>query len=153
MKQLILCFAVLSVLFSCKSDKNTEKEKDYLLEVPKEEKQEKTALEESILRGKAVYADLCVTCHLPGGQGIAGTYPPLDGSNWLTEKREESIAALKFGLSGPIKVNGKEYDNLMTPMGLTDMEIADAMNYIMNSWTNKIGPMVTEEEVSEIEKK
>lgn len=153
MKQFFAGFVLLVLFSSCKADKNNEQEKDYLLEVPKEEKQEKTALEESILRGKAVYADMCVTCHLPGGQGITGTYPPLDGSNWLTEKREESIAAVKFGLSGPIKVNGKDFDNLMTPMGLSDQEIADAMNFVMNSWTNKISPMVTEEEVRNIEKK
>lgn len=153
MKQLFLSFALLGILSSCKSDKKDEEEKNYQVNVPEEEKKEKAALEESILRGKTVYADLCVTCHLPGGQGIPGTYPPLDGSNWLSEKREESIAAVKFGLSGPIKVNSKEYDNIMTPMGLSDREVADAMNFIMNSWSNNISPRVTVEEVRNIKKK
>ena len=155
MKQFFLCFALIGFLSSCKSDKkeSEEKNKDYQVNLSEEEKQEATALEQSILRGKTVYANLCVTCHLPGGQGIPGTYPPLDGSNWLTEQREESIAAVKFGLSGPIKVNGKGYDNIMTPMGLTDKEVADAMNFVMNSWSNKIGPRVTVEEVRKIKKK
>ncbi|MBT8319263.1 MAG: cytochrome c [Gramella sp.] len=103
-------------------------------------------------RGKVIYSDLCVTCHLPNGKGITGTYPPLDGSNWLTEKREESIRGVKYGMQGPIVVNGEKYDNIMTPMGLSDQEVADAMNYIMNSWSNNIDDMVTVEEVAAIEK-
>ena len=102
--------------------------------------------------GKKIYNDLCVTCHLPNGKGIAGTYPPLDGSNWLTEKREESIRGIKYGMQGPIEVNGEKYDNIMTPMGLSDKEVADAMNYVMNSWSNNIKDMVTEEEVAGIQK-
>ncbi|MGY5850985.1 c-type cytochrome [Salegentibacter sp. F14] len=152
MKQLLFSWALLLLVNSCKSDKNEDQEKDKLEKVPQEQHQEKTALEKSIKRGQAVYADLCVTCHLPGGQGVPGTYPPLNGSNWLSEKRHESIAAVKYGLSGEIIVNGKTYDNMMTPMGLSNQEIADVMNYVMNSWENKLGPMVTEEEVQHIEK-
>ncbi len=143
---------LLLVFFSCKSDKKETQSKDYQ-KVNSEEKIEKSPLESSIERGKKVYANICVACHLPSGKGLPGTYPPLDGSNWLTEKREKSLAAVKFGLSGPIEVNGKLYDNLMTPMGLSDKEIADVMNFVMNSWSNKIEPAVTEEEVAAIKRK
>ena len=47
-------------------------------------------------------------------------------------------------------VNGKKYDNTMMPMGLEDEEVADVMNYIMNSWGNSGAKMVTVEEVSNI---
>lgn len=140
---------MLVLAFSgCKSDKKANS--DYH-KFSSEENQEKTPLDESIERGKGLYADFCVACHLPSGKGIPGTYPPLDGSNWLTDKREESLRAVKFGLEGPIEVNGKLYDNLMVPMGLSDKEIADVMNYVMNSWSNKIRPPVTEKEVAKLE--
>lgn len=151
-KTSILLLALLS-FGACKSDKKDKaEEKEDAYVVPSSQKsQENTPLTASIERGKKVYSSLCVTCHLPTGKGIAGTYPPLDGSNWLKEKREESIRGVKYGLQGPITVNGEEYDNIMTPMGLSDQEVADALNYVMNTWSNKSDDMVTVEEVSKIE--
>src|SRR5690606_30093209 len=108
--------------------------------------------EKSMARGKSIYTDFCVQCHLPSGKGIPGNFPPLDGSGWLTEKRTESIHAVKFRQSGEIFVNGKRYNNVMLPMGLSDKEIADVMNYVMNSWSNTQTEMVTEEEVSKVQK-
>ena len=40
----------------------------------------------------------------------------------------------------------------MTPLGLSDEEVADVMNYIMNSWGNTQENMVTVEEVIAVEK-
>jgi mono/diheme cytochrome c family protein len=76
----------------------------------------------------------------------------LAGSDWLTNKRKESIYAIKYGLSGPIKVNEKAYNNAMASLGLEDEEIADVMNYIMNSWGNTQKKMVTVEEVAGVKK-
>jgi len=141
-------------MVACKSDKNEKDAEEESYVIPSSEKSStQTPLKASITRGKEVYSDLCVTCHLPNGKGIAGTYPPLDGSNWLTEKREESIRGVKYGMKGPIEVNGEKYDNIMTPMGLSDQEVADAMNYVMNSWSNNIDDMVTVEEVAAIQEK
>ena len=89
---------------------------------------------------------------MPNGKGVGTTYPPLAGSNWLEEKRKESIHSVKFGLNGEIQVNGKTYNNVMTPLGLSDDEVADVMNYVMNSWGNTQDTMVTEDEVSAIKK-
>jgi mono/diheme cytochrome c family protein len=77
----------------------------------------------------------------------------LDGSNWLTEKRTQSIHALKFGLNGPIVVNGKKFNNAMSAMGLSNQEVADVMNYIMNSWSNKSKKIVTTAEVALVKSK
>jgi mono/diheme cytochrome c family protein len=35
-------------------------------------------------------------------------------------------------LNGPIVVNGKKFNNAMSAMGLSNQEVADVMNYIMN---------------------
>lgn len=108
-------------------------------------------LVKSISRGKEVYADFCMQCHLGNGKG-SETVPPLAASDWLVNKRKESIHAVKFGQSGPIKVNGKSYNGRMSPMGLSDDEVADVMNYIMNSWGNKQSKMVTVSEVKAVKK-
>lgn len=109
-------------------------------------------LSESIARGNEVYTDFCMQCHLPDGKGSPNVFPPLAESDWLVNKRKESIYAIKYGLSGPIKVNGKAYNSAMTSLGLEDEEIADVMNYVMNSWGNTQKKMVTIDEVAKIEK-
>lgn len=135
-------------LFSCQTkEKSNSKKNAYVASEPF---QEKTDLQKSIERGQQVYDGFCVQCHLPNGKGIKGIFPPLDGADWLSEKREESIHAVKFGQSGEIVVNGVTYNNVMPPMGLSDREVADVMNYIMNSWSNTQDKMVSIEEVKAI---
>jgi len=140
------------VLFLCACESNNKNNSEQHNYVASEFSQEKTELQKSIDRGRLVYNDFCVQCHLPDGKGTKGIFPPLDGSDWLTEKRTESIHAVKFGQSGEIVVNGVKYNNMMPPMGLLDSEVADVMNYIMNSWSNTQEKMVTLEEVKAISK-
>lgn len=109
-------------------------------------------LKESIERGKAIYTDFCINCHLPSGLGQEKVYPPLANSDYLMNNREASIKGVKFGQEGKMVVNGKTYNNVMAPLGLSDDEVADVMNYITNSWGNTNDKMVTIEEVSKIKK-
>lgn len=111
-----------------------------------------TALEQSIKRGKEVYMSMCVSCHLPNGAGVPKVYPPLAKSDYLMNKREASIKAVKYGVRGKMIVNGVEYKNIMSSLGLDNDEVADVMNYITNSWGNKNPKMITIEEVEKIEK-
>tara|TARA_R110000868_G_scaffold136879_3_gene350097 strand:+ start:10055 stop:10459 length:405 start_codon:yes stop_codon:yes gene_type:complete len=105
-------------------------------------------LEESINRGGEIYSDFCINCHMANGEGVEKTFPPLAKSDFLLNKREESIRGVKYGQQGYLLVNGVAYNNVMPPMGLEDEEIADVMNYILNSWGNKSDAIVTPEEVS-----
>lgn len=114
--------------------------------------QEKT-LEQSIEEGQWIYEDFCARCHLPSGDGVSGVYPPLNNSDWLKDKIDESIASIKYGLEGEIVVNGETYNNVMTDQGLSDEEVADVMNYIMNSWDNTQDKMITLKKVKSVEKK
>ena len=119
--------------------------------VPKVNEQQ-TDLQKSIANGKEVYADFCMQCHQATGKGSGSGFPPLDGSDWLKNKRTESIHAVKYGQKGAIQVNGKKFNSMMPAMGLSDEEVADVMNYIMNSWTNKQSKMVTAKEVALVKK-
>lgn len=89
---------------------------------------------------------------MPDGEGVKNTFPPLAKSDYLIKNREASIRGIEYGQEGEIIVNGITYNNTMAPMGLSDDEIADVMNYISNNWGNKNPKMVTEEEVSRIKK-
>jgi len=150
MKLLFILFAA-SLFVSCNSEKKKNQSTSIVLETKPSENSKTQDGSESLKRGKEVYSDFCVTCHLPNGKGIPGNFPPLAGSDWLTDKRTESIKAIKYGLSGPIEVNGEPYNNVMTAQGLSDQEVADVMNYISNSWGNKLKE-VTKEDVKAISK-
>ncbi|YCM43453.1 PVC-type heme-binding CxxCH protein [Verrucomicrobiaceae bacterium 227] len=95
---------------------------------------------------------LCGACHGPTGAGVAGMAPPLANSEWVTGPYENLIGIQLRGLSGPITVNGKDY-NLPAPMaamgaGQPDENIAAVLTYIRNSFGNS-APAVTPEMVAD----
>lgn len=147
MRLSLICLGAILSLFI----KTFQEDESFVYEPITQEKE----LKQSIQDGKAVYSDFCITCHLANGEGVDQIYPPLANSNWLTEKRTKSIKSVKYGLNGEIEVNGETYNNNMSSMGLTDREIADVMNYVMNSFGNetKNHEQVTLEEVSSISEK
>ena len=67
---------------------------------------------------------------------------------YLKNNQLQSLKGIKFGQKGEIIVNGKTYNGAMAALGLDDDEVADVMNYINNSWGNKYGNLITEEEAS-----
>ena len=109
-------------------------------------------LTESMKRGNEIYSDFCITCHLSKGEGVPYTFPPLAKSDYLMNNREESIRTVKYGLQGEITVNEIVYNSGMAAMGLEDEEVADVMNFIANSWGNRYDNIVTEDEVSKVQK-
>lgn len=140
--KLVLLSFLMIAIFACKDKKEAKAIYDVATA--------QDPLTQSIDRGAEVYQNFCTQCHRPNGKGIGKTFPPLDGSNWLTEKRTESIHALKYGLNGEIQVNGVTYNSAMAAQGLNDQEVADVMNYIMNSWSNTQDEIVTVEEVKKV---
>ena len=110
----------------------------------------KKPLEESLLDGKEIYNDFCAQCHLENGKGVKGIYPPLAESDFLKDINR-TIHSIKYGLKGPITVNGEKYNSIMVSQGLEDEEISDVVNYILRSGElpNKI---ITEEIVISVKK-
>ena len=104
-------------------------------------------LAQSIADGEEIYIDFCMQCHITNGEGVPGTFPPLANSDYLLDI-DKTIYALKFGLKGPITVNGKAYNSVMASQGLDDEEIADVMNYILRNWGNETEEVITEEKVT-----
>ena len=108
-------------------------------------------LKQSLIDGKEIYTDFCMQCHMTNGEGVPGAFPPLANSDYL-EDVDKTIHALKFGLKGPITVNGKAYNSVMASQGLDDEEIADVMNYILRNWGNETEEVITEEKVASVQK-
>ena len=133
-----LVFALLSGILFCSAI------------VPKQDDE----LAKSIERGKMVYSENCITCHMGTGEGVTATFPPLAKADYLMNSPENAIRAVKFGLAGKIKVNGVDYDNMMPNPGIDNDEIADVLNYIMNSWGNSSDKkMITDKMVEEVKEK
>lgn len=106
----------------------------------------------SKVRGEEVYMDYCITCHLTTGEGIEGIFPPLAKSDFLLDDVERAIRIVKYGQMGAITVNEVKYNSAMPSPGLDDDEIADVLNFVLNSWGNEYGKLVTEEAVAAVEK-
>ena len=101
---------------------------------------------DSYMRGQILYEDFCLRCHLPDGTGETGLIPPLANADFLQDI-QATVQSIKYGIHGPITVNGVRYNNTMAPMGLENNEIADITNYILNSWGNTTDVIITAEYV------
>jgi mono/diheme cytochrome c family protein len=92
--------------------------------------------------GEQVYVSVCGSCHQANGQGLAGAFPPLAGSSWVTGDVETPIRIMILGLSGPIEVNGQQYNSLMPPppgVSGDDEKIALALTYVRSAFGNQAG--------------
>lgn len=109
-----------------------------------------TAVPPAVL-GKKVFSTICTTCHQPTGLGLPNIYPPLAGSEWAQGDEERIVRIVLLGLNGPITVEGREFNNVMAPLGsaLKDEQIADALTYVRQEWGNK-APEVKVETVTRI---
>lgn len=107
-----------------------------------------------VVEGKKLYNQICFTCHAPTGQGLPGAIPPLAGSEWVTGSEERLVRIVLYGLTGPVKVAGHDYNNpAMVAFGKvagggfnwSDEKIAAVLTYIRQEWGNKAGPITTEQ--------
>jgi nitrite reductase (NO-forming) len=101
-------------------------------------------LGESIKRGKEVYTLFCQNCHMEDGKGTPDINPPLAKADYLKKPAKTLISVILDGQSGEVVVNGKKYNAMMPAQAyLTDIQIADVLNYARNSWGNKIPGKIT----------
>ena len=102
--------------------------------------------DELMTKGQGVYNANCAACHQPDGSGLTGAFPPLAASDYLKGDRNQVIAAALFGLSGPITVNGVDYNGVMPSLGyLSDDDLAAALTYVFGSWGNNLAAVSVEE--------
>lgn len=85
-------------------------------------------------RGKVIYENECMICHMENGEGLSGAFPPLAGSDYFQDDISKAVAVILNGLEGEVIVNGQSYYGIMDPVPLSDQELADVLNYIQNGW-------------------
>ncbi|MFW2403993.1 MAG: cytochrome D1 domain-containing protein [Gammaproteobacteria bacterium] len=99
--------------------------------------------------GADLYARNCAACHQPNGQGLAGAFPPLAKSDYFMGKPDRLLEATIKGLTGPVTVNGAEYNNVMPAVAyLSDADLAAILTYVNTSWDNN-GAAITATQVNE----
>ena len=83
--------------------------------------------EELMERGQTVYEVNCVACHQTEGQGIAGIFPALAGSEIALYDKERHIEILMEGVQGAA-MNSFDY--------LSEVELAAEITYTRQAWGN-----------------
>ena len=94
--------------------------------------------------GKKIYAAKCQGCHQTNGMGDGANFPPLGGSEWVTENTQALAMIIMNGVQGEIEVAGKVWNsNMPGQMPLTATELAGVMTYIRNSFGNESRDIVS----------
>jgi len=109
-----------------------------------------TSTESPVERGKKFYNNppaSCVTCHQPTGNGLAGSFPPLAGSEFVQGGSKRLGMILLKGLQGPIKVKGASFNGAMPAWEkvLSDKQIASILTYVRQEWGNKAGEITPDQ--------
>jgi cytochrome c551 len=101
-------------------------------------------------KGESLYEQHCSNCHQADGSGLRRLYPPLDTSDYMTNRFKDVVCAVKYGKTGEITVNGITFNQAMPAFPtLSDLEIAEITTYIYNTWSHDKG-LVDVREVSGI---
>jgi len=91
--------------------------------------------------GQKVFEDNCAQCHRLGGDGLPGTFPALNGDPFVVGDPKAVMATVLNGRKGKLGQMPTWKDKL------TDQQIAAAVTYIRQAWTNR-APGVTPEMVA-----
>ena len=115
------------------------------------EEKEVIRLERKIESGEKIFKLRCASCHQANGLGIAGQFPPLAESKWVTSDPGLISKIIIKGLKGEIQVKGQTYGSNpaqnMVAVPIDDREIANVVTYVRQAWGNEASE-VSEEEVS-----
>jgi len=102
--------------------------------------QKDTKLKQYVVQGESLYLKYCSNCHQTNGKGLGLVYPPLDESDFIDEDPSRVICLIENGIKGELKVNGKSFNKEMKGVPqLTDLEIAEVVTFLANSWGRNNG--------------
>jgi len=105
------------------------------------------------VNGKGIYEKNCQNCHGSDGKGLGTLYPPLTDSTYLKLNKNKLACIIRNGQTGKIKINNISYEGIMPGNEtLADIDIAQVVVYISNSFGNKQGFYDSEEVKKDLEK-
>jgi len=104
--------------------------------------------------GGAIYADACTACHLAGGRGQPGMFPPIAGS--AVAQQDDATGVIHLILGGGRTAPTSAHPTFQTMPSfawkLNDQQVADVATYIRNAWGNRASP-VTADQVAAVRSK
>ena len=94
-----------------------------------------------LVRGEAIFDQVCADCHGPRGQGDA-LYPPLANTRWTNGDPADTARVLVRGLEGPITVAGRRYSGTMPSQGhRSDEDLIAVGTWVRQAWGNDAPPL------------
>jgi len=96
-------------------------------------------------RGRAVYAQVCSSCHQASGRGEPGKAPALRASRWTLGDAARLVRIVRWGLVGPIEVRGEHWESEMPAWGGSDEDLAAVLTYTRREWGNGVEPVTVEQ--------
>jgi mono/diheme cytochrome c family protein len=92
--------------------------------------------------GAEIY-NACMQCHQADGKGVAGSFPPLVGAEYVSGSPKRLAAILLNGIQGELRVNGQVYNSQMPAWkdSYNDEEIAAVATYIRNKFGANASPV------------
>ncbi|HZY37645.1 MAG TPA: cytochrome c [Mucilaginibacter sp.] len=116
-----ICGLLLALIISCQSGETLEFDRYYS-------------------EGAVIYQKHCQNCHGAHGQGLNGLIPPLNDSAFFKTDRHQLPCLVQYGLKSKINIGKRDFEGQMPAAGdLANIEIAQVITYITNSFGNKMG--------------
>lgn len=157
MKRVIYMFAlpvisVVLILSSCGSggEKKTTKTETAQEEVTQQAPAATDEMASMMARGEQVYKEKCIACHQANGQGLAGAFPTLVGSEFLLNNKVLAVSQVLNGSEVVASSTEKKYPAPMPPQTDSREDAVAVINYVLNNFGNS-GGYVTMEEVADVE--
>lgn len=96
----------------------------------------------SRFEGNALYSQHCAACHQPTGLGLPGAFPPLQGSEIVTDENPEKL--IQIIIQG---YDEREAYAMMPPLGgvLSNDEIVAIVNHERSSWGNEAAAITVDQ--------
>ncbi len=99
--------------------------------------------------GEIIYQQICAGCHMANGQGAegAGKYPAFAGSANLASSRYVAITILNGRRNMPAFAPPRKHEFYFPPVWLSDLQVANVVNYIRGNFGNNYPEPITADEV------
>lgn len=94
--------------------------------------------------GAQIFAATCAACHQADGNGVAGQFPPLAGSEWVNGDPDQLVHIVLRGLTGEVEVAGETFKGEMPGWApaLSNAQVAAVLTYVRSSFGNKASAIV-----------
>ncbi|MGN6531933.1 MAG: c-type cytochrome, partial [Ginsengibacter sp.] len=108
-----------------------------------------TATHQTAVKSQTIYSQYCISCHKEDGNGVAGTFPALNGSPKVNGNKTALIKILLNGIKPSDKGQQQSHEAMPSFGFLSDKDIAETLSYIRIHWSNN-SQRITEDEVKEV---